>query len=90
MSRFVLTLVLSRIVRIICFLLTVLPSPKPGCYLRRFPPVPSSWTEFIRVGFREMMGRGGCNDLIFRSHSFSHSSSHSIIYSVVVTVICGR
>ena len=89
MSRFVLTLVLSRTVRIVCFMLTVLPSPKPGCYLRRFPPVPSSWTEFIRVGFREMMGRGGCNDLIFRYRSFLHISSH-FIYFAVATVICGH
>lgn len=47
-------------------MLTVLPSPRPGCYDRRFPPVPDSWTEYLKIGFGDMRGNGGCNDLIIR------------------------
>lgn len=68
MSRFLLTCVISRSIRCVCFMLTVLPNPKPGCYMKRFPPVPQSFLEFLLVGFRKMKGTGGCNDLIFSGH----------------------
>lgn len=88
MSRFVLTLSISRLIRIVCFMVTILPSPKPGCYMRRFPPVPEAWIDFIKIGFQEMMGRGGCNDLIFRSRSIPatapnvFSSGHCNLWTV--------
>eukprot|EP00803_Ostreobium_quekettii_P003749 evm.model.scf_156.15 EVM.evm.TU.scf_156.15 scf_156:117852-121906(+) len=68
MARVVLTICLSRIVRTVCFLVTVLPNPRMGCYSSRFPPVPSSTWDFVQIGFRKMMGTGGCNDLIFSGH----------------------
>ncbi|GMH32608.1 hypothetical protein BSKO_00442 [Bryopsis sp. KO-2023] len=68
MSRFLLTICLSRIVRTVCFLATVLPSPRPGCFMRRFPPTPDNWWEFVKIGFSQMKGTGGCNDLIFSGH----------------------
>lgn len=66
MGRVVLTIGISHMIRVICFLVTVVPSPKPGCYAHRFPPVPDNWWDFIIVGFDSMKGSGGCNDLIFR------------------------
>lgn len=68
MSRFLLTCVISRGIRCVCFMLTVLPNPKPGCYMKRFPPVPQSFLEFLTIGFQKMKGTGGCNDLIFSGH----------------------
>lgn len=68
MSRVVLTICISRSIRTICFMVTILPSPKKNCYMRRFPAVPDNWIEFIKVGFKEMRGHGGCNDLIFSGH----------------------
>ena len=32
MARYSLTICLSRILRVVCFMSTVLPSPRPGCY----------------------------------------------------------
>ncbi|KAF6255128.1 hypothetical protein COO60DRAFT_1702962 [Scenedesmus sp. NREL 46B-D3] len=58
----------SRILRTASFMCTVLPSPRPGCYRRRFPPPPATWSGIVWVGIRELRGFGGCNDLIFSGH----------------------
>ncbi|WIA17126.1 hypothetical protein OEZ85_014019 [Tetradesmus obliquus] len=68
MARFSLTICFSRILRTASFMCTVLPSPRPGCYRRRFPPPPDSVSGIIWVGIRELRGFGGCNDLIFSGH----------------------
>eukprot|EP00775_Hariotina_reticulata_P013409 gene13409-13537_t len=68
MARFCLTICFSRIIRTASFMSTVLPSPRPGCYRRRFPPPPSTWWDIIWVGIRELRGFGGCNDLVFSGH----------------------
>lgn len=49
-----------------CFMCTVLPNPRPGCYQRRFPPVPQGLWATIKAGYTTIRGFGGCNDLIFR------------------------
>lgn len=67
MSRVVLTICCSRILRVACFMSTVLPSPRPGCYARRFPPVPPTLWGTVKAGYTTIRGFGGCNDLIFRS-----------------------
>ncbi len=66
MSRVVLTVCCSRVLRMACFMCTVLPNPRPGCYRRRFPPVPAGLWDTIRAGYTAIRGFGGCNDLIFR------------------------
>ncbi|KAL3155537.1 hypothetical protein ABBQ38_011089 [Trebouxia sp. C0009 RCD-2024] len=68
MTRVAACIGISRTIRTIAFMLTVLPSPRPGCYDRRFPPVPDSWTEYLKIGFGDMRGNGGCNDLIISGH----------------------
>lgn len=41
------------------FLLTILPSPRPGCYQRRFGPVPDTWLECWKLAFSKIRGSGG-------------------------------
>lgn len=48
-----------RIIRTVAFMLTVLPSQRPGCFARRFPPVPSSWWRFLVIGFTKLRAMGG-------------------------------
>jgi hypothetical protein len=48
-----------RIIRTVAFMLTVLPSQRPGCFGRRFPPVPSSWWRFLVIGFTKLRAMGG-------------------------------
>ncbi|KAG2448945.1 hypothetical protein HYH02_005702 [Chlamydomonas schloesseri] len=67
-SRAVLTIAASRVLRMACFMCTVLPNPRPGCYGRRFPPVPATVWETIKAGYTTIRGFGGCNDLIFSGH----------------------
>lgn len=62
------TLASARIVRMISFSLTVLPSQVPNCYERHFPPPPEHWKEWIMVGMIPS-SRGGCNDLILSGHA---------------------
>jgi hypothetical protein len=66
MARWCASIACGRLLRVACFLTTVLPSPRPGCYSRRFPPPPDTLKETLRVGFTTLRGTGGCNDLIFR------------------------
>eukprot|EP00198_Chlamydomonas_reinhardtii_P000275 XP_001689610.1 predicted protein [Chlamydomonas reinhardtii] len=67
-SRVVLTIAASRVLRMACFMCTVLPNPRPGCYSRRFPPVPATAWETVMAGYTTIRGFGGCNDLIFSGH----------------------
>ncbi|KAG2501848.1 hypothetical protein HYH03_000346 [Edaphochlamys debaryana] len=69
MARAVLTICCSRILRMCCFMSTVLPNPRPGCYAKRFPPVPEGLWATIRAGYTTIRGFGGCNDLIFSGHA---------------------
>jgi hypothetical protein len=66
MARVVFTHACTRIIRVACFMSTVLPSPRPGCYSSRFPPVPDTWQGILWVGATKVRGFGGCNDLVFR------------------------
>jgi hypothetical protein len=66
MARWCAAIAGGRLIRVACFMTTVLPNPRPGCYSRRFPPPPESAWESLRVGFTTLRGTGGCNDLIFR------------------------
>lgn len=72
-THFVLTVASARAIRTVAFCLTVLPNPRPGCYARRFPPVPATVADFLRVGFAKMRSGGGCNDLVL--------SGHGVIYA---------
>jgi DNA mismatch repair protein MutS2 len=74
-NRFVACVAYARAIRTVAFLLTILPNPRPGCYSRRFPPVPDTWADFLRVGFGRMRSGGGCNDLVL--------SGHAVIYAAV-------
>ena len=68
MARFVLTVAVSRIIRVILFCMTVLPAAHANCYMRKFPPPPDNWTDWIKIGILNFRGIGGCNDLIFSGH----------------------
>jgi DNA mismatch repair protein MutS2 len=74
-TRFVACVAYARAIRTVAFLLTVLPNPRPGCYARRFPPVPDTVADFLRIGFGRMRSGGGCNDLVL--------SGHAVIYAAV-------
>ena len=63
-TRSIWCIIISRAIRTVAFMLTVLPSQRPGCYGRRFPPVPDTWREFLAIGFGRLRASGGCNDLI--------------------------
>jgi PAP2 superfamily C-terminal len=63
-----LTLAALRAIRVVSFLLTVLPSQNPHCYRHRFPPPPEDWISWIEVGMRPQ-SNGGCNDLIVSGHA---------------------
>ena len=74
-TRFVACVVYARAIRTVAFMLTVLPNPRPGCYTRRFPPVPDTVAEWLHIGFAKMRSGGGCNDLVL--------SGHAVIYAAV-------
>lgn len=74
MTRAIHTITVTRVIRTVAFMLTVLPSQRPGCYGRRFPPVPSSLWRFLVIGFTKLRAMGGCNDLVI--------SGHAIIYAL--------
>ena len=78
-TRVVVCITGARAIRTAAFLMTVIPSPRPGpptCFQRRFPPVPDTALAFLRIGFGKLRSGGGCNDLIL--------SGHGVIYSAVV------
>jgi hypothetical protein len=64
----------SHALRTVAYMITVLPNPRPHCYARRFPPVPDTVWEFIKIGMWEKRGNG-CNDLVI--------SGHGVVYAVV-------
>lgn len=66
--RALLTLASLRLVRVISFLLTVLPSQNPHCYRSHFPPPPDDWISWIQIGMLPE-AHGGCNDLIVSGHA---------------------
>lgn len=66
--RALLTLAALRAIRVVSFLLTVLPSQNPNCYRHRFPPPPEDWMSWIEVGMRPQ-ANGGCNDLVVSGHA---------------------
>eukprot|EP00798_Chlamydomonas_sp_ICE-L_P024628 gene24628-10250_t len=68
MARVMAAMSVSRALRVVCFMTTVLPNPRPGCYIRRFPPVPDSIWEMIMAGYTTIRGFGGCNDLVVSGH----------------------
>jgi hypothetical protein len=63
------TLTCARFIRVVSFLLTVLPSQMPDCYRGHFPnPPPEDWWSWLQVGFLPSTS-GGCNDLIVSGHA---------------------
>jgi membrane-associated phospholipid phosphatase len=54
-------------------MVTVLPNPQQHCYVRNFPPVPDSLSEYVAIGFGAKRGHG-CNDLVI--------SGHGVVYAV--------
>lgn len=66
--RTLLVLAALRAIRVVSFLLTVLPSQNPECYRQHFPPPPKDWYSWIEIGIRPQ-SHGGCNDLIISGHA---------------------
>jgi len=80
--RAVLTLATARFIRTISFLLTVLPSQNPNCYMQHYPnPPPTDTWEWIWVGLLPA-SHGGCNDLIISGHATVTSTMASVAASV--------
>ena len=71
------TIALARAIRVVSFMLTVVPNPKPGCYNRQFSDAPASYEDgwhLIEYGSSRIRGSGGCNDLIFSGHGVIYMS----------------
>ncbi len=71
------TVALARVIRVVSFMLTVLPNPKPGCYNRQFSDAPARYEDgwhLIEYGSSRIRGSGGCNDLIFSGHGVIYMS----------------
>jgi len=70
LQRGVRTIAIIRALRIITYLSTVLPSPRPGCYMFRFHNVPplfsSEWFWFVLTNGIPI--GGGCKDLLYSGH----------------------
>jgi hypothetical protein len=63
------TLAAARFIRVVSFLMTVLPSQMPDCYRHHFPnPPPTDWWNWMLVGLLPNAS-GGCNDLIVSGHA---------------------
>lgn len=57
---------LTRVIRMTAFMLTVVPSRKPNCFVKRFVhEVPTEWLPWI---YQALHPVGGCNDLIVSGH----------------------
>eukprot|EP00439_Symbiodinium_sp_Y106_P028477 s942_g3.t1 len=57
----------SRLLRVLCYCSTVLPSPSSGCFVNRYDEsysVQEHWQEAVR----HLRSGGGCNDLVFSGH----------------------
>mmetsp|Transcript_4600 Transcript_4600/g.12803 ORF Transcript_4600/g.12803 Transcript_4600/m.12803 type:complete len:366 (-) Transcript_4600:536-1633(-) len=81
-SRMTLTLAVSRVLRSACFISTILPNPRPGCYKRRYPPLPGTTWEILTLPFmRRVNMAGGCNDLIFSGHCGAWTLTPLVIQS---------
>ena len=71
------TIALARAIRVVSFMLTVVPNPKPGCYNRQFSDAPMQYEDgwhLIEYGSSRIRGTGGCNDLIFSGHGVIYMS----------------
>jgi hypothetical protein len=71
------TIALARAIRVVSFMLTVVPNPKPGCYNRQFSAAPMQYEDgwhLIEYGSSRIRGTGGCNDLIFSGHGVIYMS----------------
>ena len=77
-ARFIDTIAWTHLIRTVAFMITVLPNPRPGCYIHSFPPPPTSVWEFIKIGLSAKRGHG-CNDLVI--------SGHGAVYAAVPLAI---
>ena len=76
-----------RAIRVVSFLITVLPSQNPRCYRQRFPvPPPEDWISWIQVGLRPA-AHGGCNDLIISGHATVVTTFACVVTSVAGNVM---
>jgi hypothetical protein len=84
-TRTIFTLACARFIRVVSFLLTVLPSQMPNCYRGHFPnPPPQDWWSWLQVGFLPSTS-GGCNDLIVSGHATVTS-----VFACVSTSVAGH
>jgi len=77
------TITMARAIRVISFVITVLPSQNPRCYFSHFPyPPPADWPTWLITGFIPQ-ANGGCNDLIVSGHATVTSTLACVVTSVV-------
>eukprot|EP00435_Cladocopium_sp_Y103_P020383 s1224_g5.t1 len=57
-----------RLLRVLCYCCTVMPSQTPGCFVNRYDET-YSLAEHWREAVTHMRAGGGCNDLIFSGHA---------------------
>jgi hypothetical protein len=72
--RFFAATAATRALRVVAFLLTVMPSPRPTCFMRRFQEPPTDWLGWIKVGLYKVRSGGGCNDLVISGHGIMTSA----------------
>ena len=76
-ARICAAIALARAIRMVSFMLTVVPNPKSGCYQRQFSDAPRQYDDgwhLIKYGSNRIRGTGGCNDLIFSGHGVIYMS----------------
>eukprot|EP00434_Breviolum_minutum_P013598 symbB.v1.2.011988.t1/scaffold818.1/size162012/7 len=57
-----------RLLRVLCYCCTVMPSQFPGCFVNRYDET-YTLAEHWREAVTHMRAGGGCNDLIFSGHA---------------------
>lgn len=66
-ARFGRALRYCRLLRVLCFSSTVMPSPIPNCFMNRYDET-YTLSEHFREAFTHWRTGGGCNDLVFSGH----------------------
>jgi hypothetical protein len=84
-TRAVVTLATARLIRVVSFCLTVMPSQNKACYGQHFPfPPPNNWMDWLAVGLKPA-SNGGCNDLIVSGHATVTATMACVASSVAMS-----
>jgi len=79
LSRVAKTVRWCRLLRVLCYTSTVMPSQTLNCFLNRYDET-LSFSEHWREALLHWRGGGGCNDLVFSGHGSTLALS-ALVYS---------